>query len=172
MHAEAGRRNLRFLVIGGLAINHYGYSRETGDLDLLIQEPDRILWMEMLRAFDYAELIDRGPFIQYPAPKSSPWPLDLMIVKEATFKAMFNESQSADLYNVPSRVPSLKHLIALKLHALKNTRMQRFLKDYLDVEYLIRINGLDIGSEEMKELFVKYGTQELYEKISRTLAGK
>jgi len=30
---ETKKRNLRFLVIGGLAVNSYGYSRETGDLD-------------------------------------------------------------------------------------------------------------------------------------------
>jgi hypothetical protein len=29
------------MVIGGLAINFYGYSRETGDLDLLIRRDNQ-----------------------------------------------------------------------------------------------------------------------------------
>jgi hypothetical protein len=32
LHEAARERQLRFLVIGGLAVNHYGYSRETADL--------------------------------------------------------------------------------------------------------------------------------------------
>jgi hypothetical protein len=63
-------------------------------------------------------------------------------------------------------------LIALKLHALKNGRFERFLKDFLDTENLILINRLDIKSENMRQLFAKYGTMELYDKISRSLAAK
>jgi hypothetical protein len=61
-------------------------------------------------------------------------------------------------------VPSLEHLLALKLHALKNTRMHRFLKDFLDGENLIRINRLDIKSGKVRELFEKYGTTECMKK--------
>jgi len=82
---------------------------------------------------------------------------------------MFAAATSADLFGVKTKVPSLEHLIALKLHALKNTRAQRFLKDFLDVENLIRINQLDIKSKTIRDLFEKYGTPDLYEKISRAL---
>ena len=50
--------------------------------------------------------------------------------------------------------------------------MHRFLKDFLDVENLIRINGLDVKSENVRQLFLKYGTVELYEKVSRSLASE
>jgi hypothetical protein len=42
----------------------------------------------------------------------------------------------------------------LKLHALKNARLNRFLKDFLDVENLIRINKLDVASDNIKQLFI------------------
>ena len=64
-----------------------------------------------------------------------------MLVQEKTFSQIFDASQSADLFGIKTRVSSLEHLIALKLHALKNTRMHRFLKDFLDVENLIQITG-------------------------------
>jgi hypothetical protein len=40
------------------------------------------------------------------------------------------------------------------------------LKDFLDVENLVRINRLDIQSENIRRLFEKYATMELYEKMS------
>jgi predicted nucleotidyltransferase len=172
IHEESGRRKLRFLVIGGLAVNHFGFSRDTGDLDFFVSQNDRAGWMKMLSDFGYTNYQDGGNFIQYSPPEQNAWPVDLMLVQEKTFAPIFDASQDADLFGVKTRVPSLEHLIALKLHALKNTRMRRFLKDFLDVENLIRINRLDIKSGNIRELFVKYGTMELYEKISRSLANE
>ena len=170
IHDEARRRQLRFLVIGGLAINHYGYSRETGDLDLFVGETDRLAWLELAPQLGYTVYHDGGSFIQFTPPEKSAWPLDLMIEPEKTFLPMFEASCEANLYGINTRVPTLEHLLALKLHALKHTRMHRFLKDFLDVEALIRINKLDIKSENMRQLFARYGTMELYEKVSRSLA--
>jgi predicted nucleotidyltransferase len=113
----------------------------------------------------------RGNFIQYEAPDKNAWPVDLMLVQEKTFDPILEASLDAEFFGVKTKVPLLEHLIALKLHALKNTRMHRFLKDFLDVENLIRINKLDVKSNKVRDLFDKYGTQDLYEKISRPLAG-
>jgi predicted nucleotidyltransferase len=170
IHKEAARRKLRFLVIGGLAINHYGYSRDTSDLDFFISQNERKEWMNVLKEFGYTSYHDGGNFIQYAAPDKNAWPVDLMLVQEKTFAPIFEASRAAEFFGVKTRVPLLEHLIALKLHALKNTRMRRFLKDFLDVENLIAINKLDIKSQKIRGLFDKYGTQDLYEKISQSLA--
>jgi predicted nucleotidyltransferase len=168
---EAASRRLRYLIIGGLAVNQYGYSRDTSDLDFFISQNDRAEWMQLLAKFGYANFHDGGNFIQYQAPEKNAWPVDLMLVQEKTFAPIFAGSIDAEFFGVKTKVPLLEHLIALKLHALKNTRMHRFLKDFLDVENLIRINRLDIKSQNIRELFEKYGTKDLYEKISRSLAG-
>jgi predicted nucleotidyltransferase len=166
---EATHRQLRYLVIGGLAINFYGYSRDTSDLDFFISQNERADWMKILAGFGYANYHDGGSFIQYNPPEKNAWPVDLMLVQEKTFALMLEAGVDAEIFNTKTKVPSLEHLIALKLHALKNTRMHRFLKDFLDVENLIRINKLDIESKTVRELFEKYGTHDLYEKISRSL---
>ncbi|HVU26559.1 MAG TPA: nucleotidyl transferase AbiEii/AbiGii toxin family protein [Verrucomicrobiae bacterium] len=169
IHHEAAQRKLRYLVIGGLAVNYYGYSRDTADLDFFISQSERAEWMKMLADFGYAGYHDGGNFIQYAALDQNAWPVDLMLVQEKTFAPIFDASCAAEFFGIETKVPSLEHLIALKLHALKNTRMNRFLKDFLDVENLIFINQLDIKSPKMRDLFDKYGTQDLYEKISRSL---
>jgi hypothetical protein len=170
IHQEAAQRKLPFLVIGGLAVNHYGYSRETADLDFFISQGKRVEWLKLLEEFGYLNFHDGGNFLQFNPPDKNAWPVDLMLVQEKTFAPIYQASLPAEFFGVESRVPALEHLVALKLHALKNTRMHRFLKDFLDVENLIRINGLNIKSETLRELFRKYGTQDLYEKISGSLS--
>ena len=168
--AETRKRNLQFLVIGGLAVNLHGYSRDTADLDLLICADQREQWLDLFLQLGYVIYKDGGNFIQLSSQEHAAWPVDLMLVQGKTFAPMFTASRQVDLYGTPSRLPSLEHLIALKLHALKNGRFDRFLKDFLDVENLIRINQLDLKSENIRQLFVKYGTMELYDKVSRSLA--
>jgi hypothetical protein len=58
-------------------------------------------------------------------------------------------------------------MLCLKLHALKHARAGRFLKDFLDVENLVKVNKVDWRSNAIRQLFLKYGNIELYEKISR-----
>jgi hypothetical protein len=172
IETETRKRDLQFLVIGGLAVNLYGYSRDTADLDLLIYAGRREPWLDLFSQLGYAVYKDGGSFIQLSSEQHAAWPVDLMLVQEKTFAPMFAASREVDLYGTPSRIPSLDHLIALKLHALKNTRFDRFLKDFMDVENLIRINRLDLKSENIRQLFAKYGTMELYDKVSRSLAVK
>jgi predicted nucleotidyltransferase len=167
---QTRKRDLRFLVIGGLAVNSYGYSRETGDLDILIHRDNKEQWLDLFSGLDYAVYKEGEGFLQLSPPKQSAWPVDLMLVRENTFEPMYSASREVNLYGVQTRIPSLEHLLMLKLHALKNAGLNRFLKDFLDVENLIRINKLDIKAENIKRLFAKYGTAELYEKISTSLA--
>ncbi|HEY1789155.1 MAG TPA: nucleotidyltransferase family protein [Verrucomicrobiae bacterium] len=167
---ESSKRDLRYLVIGGLAVNFYGYSRETGDLDILIHRDNREQWLNLFSGLGYTVYQEGEGFLQLSPPKQNAWPVDLMLVRESTFEPMYASGREVDLYGTQTRIPSLEHLLMLKLHALKNARINRFLKDFLDVENIIRINKLDIKSENIKALFVKYGTTELYEKISTSLA--
>jgi predicted nucleotidyltransferase len=164
---EAREKGLDFLVIGGHAVNFYGYSRETADLDLLVRQDARAAWAELFCGLGYAVDRDAETFVQLAPPGQAEWPVDLMLVREPTFAAMLAASREVNMYGAKLRIPSLDHLVALKLHALKHTRAHRFLKDFQDVEGLVRTNHLDLQSERVRQLFLKYGNLDLYEKIVR-----
>jgi hypothetical protein len=51
--------------------------------------------------------------------------------------------------------------------AVSHARAHRFVKDFQDVEGLVRCAGLDLQSERTRQLFLKYGTLEIYEQIKR-----
>jgi predicted nucleotidyltransferase len=171
-NVEARNRGLQFLVIGGLAVNFHGYSRDTADLDLLIQSDSREKWLSLFSELDYSVYADKGAFIQLSPPKAGAWPVDLMIVGEQTFRPIFEHGKQVEMYGARMVIPALEHLLALKLHALKHAHAGRFLKDFLDVENLVRVNRVDLGSESVRQLFLKYGNVELYEKISRACGRK
>lgn len=165
--SEAKKRKLEFLVIGGLAVNFHGYSRDTADLDILIHRDAREQWLSLFSELGYSLHKEEGAFIQLSPPKRGEWPVDLMMVREATFRPMLNYGREVEMYGMRLLIPTLEHLIALKLHALKHTHAGRFLKDFLDVENLIRVNKVDLRSNSVRQLFLKYGNVELYEKVSR-----
>jgi hypothetical protein len=172
LREESQKRDLQFLVIGGLAVNAYGFSRDTADLDLLIAKERRSEWLDVFSAKGYRLLTEREAFAQLEPPKAGEWPVDLMLVREPTFREFLNNAVQVEIYQEMLLVPKLEHLIALKLHALKHTHLGRFLKDYLDVENLIRVNKLNLKEDRIRQLFLKYGTVELYEKLSSTSSGQ
>jgi predicted nucleotidyltransferase len=140
-------------------------------LDLLIRRIDRRSWSEVLSRLGYHLKTERDNFIQFEAPQEGAWPVDLMLVQDPTFDPMLAASSEVEMYGTHLGIPALEHLLALKVHALKHGHIERFSKDLLDVEGLVRVNVLDMKSQKMKDLFLKYGTLKLYEQISRFTEG-
>jgi predicted nucleotidyltransferase len=169
---EARNQNLRFLVIGGLAVVFHGYTRDTADLDLLVRTGDKDRWLALFGRMGYKTIAERTNFVQLDPPAEGAWHVDLMLVKDESFVPMFEAAQPVEMYGAQLRIPSLNHLLALKLHALKNGHIERFSKDLLDVESLVRINAVDMSSEKVRQIFLKYGTLKLYEQISRFTSGE
>ena len=144
---------LRFLVIGGYAVNAHGYSRTTIDIDFLVRREDRALWMARLCQRGCAILREADVFMQFTQERGTA--IDLMLVRDETFEQFWTASEERTAMGVLVRVPSLDHLIALKLHALKQQLAQRTFKDADDVESLVRMNKLDLQSPRYEQLFLK-----------------
>ena len=170
INSQARQRNLDFLVIGGLAVIFHGYSRDTADLDLFIRKNDRQKWMNLLLALGYSVQTDKDAFVQLSPAKQGAWPVDLMLVQDATFDPIFASGVEVEMYDTKVKIPGLEHLLALKLHALKHGHIGRYSKDFLDVEGMVRANKLDLNSENIRRIFLKYGTVKIYEQISRSVS--
>src|SRR6266446_1287695 len=96
INVEAQRRELDFLVIGGLAVIFHGYSRDTADLDLLVRQTDRGRWSEVLSRLSYTVKVERDNFIQFEPPQKGAWPVDLMLVQDPTFDPMLTASTEVE----------------------------------------------------------------------------
>jgi predicted nucleotidyltransferase len=166
----ASDAKLEFIVIGGFAVIKHGYDRFTKDLDIVVLWDAKDAWHKLLEGLGYVLISKQEVFHQYEPRESGAWPLDLMFTREATFRQMIAASKIVSLEGATARLVALEHLIALKLHALKQSRLSRFLKDFGDVVKLVQLNKLDLSSAPMRGLFLKYGNAELYEKILRACA--
>lgn len=159
-----------FLLAGGHAVITHGFARSTFDLDLIAKQSDREKWLQLASSAGY-ELYHESPaFLQFNAAAEGSFPLDLMLVNDATFAKMQAAAVPSPLGLENVQVVSLMHLLALKCHALKHGHAGRVVKDAEDVIQLLRRNRLDPDTKTVRELFRKHGTIELYEKIRRACA--
>jgi len=159
---------LPFLVIDGYAVAAHGHTRATFDVDFLARRAQRDLWSARLTGSGLKLFGETSAFAQYSSPGGGDG-LDLMWVDEPTFDRMWQASEERDFGGCQARIPCLDHLLALKLHALKQALPHRTAKDAEDVEILVRRNGLNLRDRRYEELFLKYGNREIYESFLRLL---
>lgn len=145
---------LRFLVIGGYAVLVHGHSRFTNDFDMMVRRADSKAWMERIEAAGMRLFARTETFAQFSQSKGEG--LDLMFATDETFEEIWKSSIESSFDGSKARLPSLDHLLALKLHALKHTQPHRTAKDMEDVEVLVQRNDIPLDSERYRELFLKY----------------
>lgn len=163
INQAAGKRGLRFLLIGGHAVNAHGYSRKTFDIDLLINRDDKELWRELMLGLGFECLHEHETFIQFASPETPQ--VDLMCVRAETFAKQFDTSEVRSALELETRVPSLFNLLALKLHAARHAPLHRRHKDLIDIIALNEANRVEVTSDSFRNLCHKFGTPELYAEI-------
>ena len=168
--AAGDRSRLPFLVIGGLAVNAHGYSRLTADVDILVRRSDAEAWIAVLAELGYATVNRGETFIQLDPPMPGLWPVDLLLVSQRTFEQLEAEAIETDLHGTRVRIPSVEHLCALKLHALRQALPHRDAKDFIDLLHLVRFNRIDPRSATFRILVEKHGTPALHERLLQALA--
>lgn len=166
---EANKRGLNYLVIGGHAVITHGFARNTFDLDLIVHRIDREKWTDLWIKYGYLIKNETPTFLQLVSIDKQFPDVDLMFVTEDTYAKMEVESKPAPPWGMGSKVVSLAHLLALKCHALKHGHEDRFAKDEGDVIQLFKINHLDPQENQWRELILKHGSPELYEKICQKI---
>jgi hypothetical protein len=166
---EAGLRKLPYMVIGGYAVIAHGYPRLTFDYDLAVERTRQADWLAGVATLGYTVFHDGGTFLQLRSTRHS-WALDLMLLNDQTFSKLYAASVEKITSGVPVRYPSVEHLIALKVHALQHTHTRRFFKDFQDVIELVLRNKINLADPAMRDIFQRYGNNELYEKIRRACA--
>jgi hypothetical protein len=160
----AVRGNLSFLVIGGHAVNAYGYSRLTRDVDILINRDHKSAWLTELTAKGFNLYHDGGAFLQM-TPSFNRDPLDLMLVNATTFETLNKDTGTMEMNGLHMRIPSLENLFALKIHVLQQEIPHRGYKDFMDILALADYNHVDLRSDKIRDLCEKFGNKKIYERL-------
>ncbi len=157
------------VLIGGFAVNYHKVTRQTADVDILITKEDFDKIKKSLEKAGYKRNLAHDNFVQYTSNKLSLMDVDFMFVDEETLSEILKKGKQLKIAGQKFIVPSLEHLIALKLHSIKHNPKIRFSRDFPDIVSLARINGVNIKDKEFKALFLKYGTDEIYQQTLEAL---
>lgn len=164
---KGASRGLPSLLIGGHAVTAHGHPRNTFDLDLLIPHSSLAGWRALVLEEGYSIHREGGAFVQFNSPDEETVPLDLMIVSDETYQKFNAESQPNSKTKAKIRMVALKHLLALKSHAIRHGHVGRVEKDVDDVIGLVKANAIDVADAEWREVFLRHGPPELHEKLLR-----
>jgi len=166
----AAAAGLDFLLIGGHAVNAHGFIRTTTDFDFLLASRDLRSWSEILAAAGYSLVAPERPitaFAQFQPREENGFRVDLMLVNDATFAKLIVGSLWREVGHRRVRVIGALHLIALKLHALREPHRVEAGVDYLDIVQLVRLKQIDIASNEFQEIVNRYANPTIRERLYR-----
>lgn len=163
------REGVPCILIGGFAVNYHKVTRQTADVDFLITKEDFDKILKFLEEAGYKKGLSQDNFIQLKSNHLSLMDVDFMFVDHETLSKIRKEGEQLKIAGQKFVVPSLDHLIALKLHSIKYNPKIRFSKDFPDIVSLIRINEVDIKDRKFKELCLKYGNEEIYHQLLEIL---
>jgi len=151
------------LLIGGFAVNYYGYTRNTLDVDfLIVSEQMELVKRSMMRAgFTNVSIGENVAFFSVPG---LPLRVDFLRTDSGTMRTLLANAGRATLHGHAVKIPSLKDLIAMKIFALSENPAQRLGKDLPDIAFLSVLHHLDLETD-LRPLCDRFGTTECYELI-------
>jgi hypothetical protein len=169
IHAVLKETGIKPILVGGWAVNHLGYARNTMDFDLMILGSDFEKLDSRLKKEGF-KLLFRNPelFAKYKHPNDKILELDILFTDKTTYAKLESDSTKAKVGNIDCILPSPISLIAMKLHAIKNNFENRFPKDFPDIVALSDLYGIDVSSSFFKAHCLKYGNMRIYELILKT----
>lgn len=153
------------VLIGGFAVNSYNVTRQTIDIDFQITKEDFGKIHPLLQDEGYVKYEEGNVFVRLKNTNLPLMDIDFMLLDKKTLDEIIKQGKQISIAGIDFIIPSLSHLIALKLHSLKHSKRKREYKDLLDIFDLIRNNKINARTLEFKDLCLKYGTNELYNRI-------
>ncbi|MFA7172766.1 MAG: hypothetical protein WC340_05035 [Kiritimatiellia bacterium] len=161
-------RGVSILLIGGMALPAFDVVRQTIDLDCLVAASQEGALRDVLVSAGYQEVARTAMFVRYSSPSVYHYDVDVLLVDDITFEKILADSRMFDAGSGSFYVPSLAHMIMLKLHAMKNNR-SRELKDLNDVVELLRAHPGEVAENELQAICDKYGPAGVYTKLKESL---
>jgi predicted nucleotidyltransferase len=151
------------LLIGGLAVNHYGFTRNTLDVDFMIagQQVDPL--KTLLRKKGFTNISIHENVVFFTSDQGGPR-IDFLQVDPETMAALLARAVPMQVGGYPLKAPSLTDLLAMKIFALVGNPARRMAKDLPDIAYLTLLNDLSL-ERDILPLCERYGSPDIFRMI-------
>ena len=167
VHAALVETDVSVLLIGGMAVNYYGYSRSTMDIDFMAAADDVDMLVLQLKKQGFIN-IERLDNVVFLSQENSPLRVDLLRVDAGTMGKMHEKAGRAEMYGLSFPVPALEDLMAMKLFALKENWDLRVHKDLPDIAQLTVLNS-GISLARLAELCDEYADREIFDRCRKEI---
>lgn len=159
------RTGLDCLLIGGFAVNYYGYTRNTLDVDFMIAADSLATVRCVMIDAGFTNITASENVIFFTAP-DSPMRADFLLVDSETMPKLLANAISATVYGHILKLPALKDLIAMKLFAVAHAKMPRAIKDIPDIAYLTILNNLNL-EKDILPLCKQFACDSVFKEVSK-----
>jgi predicted nucleotidyltransferase len=159
------------VMIGGHAVNYYGVSRATQDIDFMVAATDEDAVRRVMQeaGFTNISLHETVMFFNRPG---SPLRVDFLKVERETLETLLANAKEVDYFGGHGiRVPQLRDLLGMKIFALSNGGAKREDKDFWDIVHLVIENHVSV-EEDLHELCRQFGTETIYTRLSAQIRGQ
>ena len=160
---------VEFLMIGGHAVNHYGYSRATLDVDFMIAESDAAIVRSVMKEAGFTNISESENVVFFHYPEAL-FRVGFLQIDSDSMQKLIAGAQQIEYGGQPLKVPHLLDLIAMKLFALKCGSAKREEKDFPDIVNLALEHGLDVEAD-LKPLCVRFADERIYAKLVERIRG-
>jgi len=159
------KENMRFALIGGLALNTYGYTRFTNDVDFLTESKNSEVLQSYLDSLGFKVLQSDSAFSLHTLFNER---IDLMYVNGDTADKILGSTQIKKIGNIELPVISPIYLALMKGFAASQDPDR--IRDLDDVKKLYYLNH--ISKSDIELICEKYGHKEYFKQLlNETISG-
>jgi hypothetical protein len=159
------REGIRYCVVGGLAVQAWGNSRFTNDVDISVARSDQQRVIAFAESAGYETLNITASFSNHLHSDRQLGRLDFLYPDDQTAARMFDAAVVRPVIGtVIAPVASPEHLAMMKGMAMKQNP-GRALYEADDVRLLLALPGVDLAL--VRDYFAKIGMLELFDAIKK-----
>lgn len=163
---------IRYALIGGLALGAWGIPRATVDIDFLVRRDDLGKIEQIMPRLSYECRHRSDNVSQYVSPSGVFGEVDFLHAFRQASLEMLQRAEERDVFGGALKVKVLQpeDLVGLKLQAIKNDPTRES-SDIADIENLLKAYAKDVDWPLVEEYFNLFDMQGVYERICKGLRG-
>ena len=152
------------LIVGGTAVQIYGFSRYTKDFDCVVASDREAELGEAMRRAGFGEFERNQLVVRHRHSLHTDWIVDTLLVTPETFGKMWAARREMPLGALSLTVAAPLHIASMKLHAMKQNPA-RSLPDILDVVELLQRDRGNWTFEEVRTACERYGPPAIFDTL-------
>ena len=161
------RHELRFAVVGAVALAGLGMPRTTIDLDIVTDASAQEHVVGLLEGLGFETVHRSAGYSNHLHRRPALGRVDVVYVRGDTAEQLFAAVQHVGgPGGLDMPVPAAEHLAAMKVLAMKNDP-RREQQELADIRFLL--GRPDVDRERVREYFVRHGLLRQFEDVVRTL---